>query len=210
MFLSTPQRQQQGFTIIEIMVSLSIFALVAVVALGAFLKVMDSGKKAQAFKTIINNLSFTMESFSREARVGTVYDCYSTPNPNNPHPFTISNLAPTGCAAGNAFIFKSQRVSKVGGVCNLVYGYQIIANQVYKAQQTDCGDNSLDANDFTPITSSGVIIDPVKSHFVVTYDSVGGINLPRATLVLYGATKGKEKVKTEYRVQTTVTPRIIQ
>jgi prepilin-type N-terminal cleavage/methylation domain-containing protein len=64
---------RRGFTLIEILVSLSIFALVVVVAAGALLTAMDGNRKTQAIKSVLNNLNFALESITREVRVGGEY-----------------------------------------------------------------------------------------------------------------------------------------
>jgi prepilin-type N-terminal cleavage/methylation domain-containing protein len=70
---------QKGFTLVEIMVSLAIFSVVMVVALGAFLKIVDVNKRAQSIESAVNNLNFTMEAMSRELRTGSQY----TPGQNS-------------------------------------------------------------------------------------------------------------------------------
>ena len=47
----------RGFTLIEIIVSLGLFAIVAIVAAGALLKILDSNKKAQSIQNTMTNLS---------------------------------------------------------------------------------------------------------------------------------------------------------
>lgn len=70
---------QKGFTLVEMMVSLAIFSVVMVVALGAFLKIVDVNKRAQSIESAVNNLNFTMEAMSRELRTGRQY----TPGQNS-------------------------------------------------------------------------------------------------------------------------------
>lgn len=65
---------KKGFTLIEIIVSMAIFSVVMVVALGAFLKIVDVNKRAQTVEAAVNNLTFVVESMSRELRTGQVYD----------------------------------------------------------------------------------------------------------------------------------------
>lgn len=64
---------KKGFTLVEIMVSLAIFSLVMVVALGAFLKIVDVNKRAQSIESAVNSLTFVIEAMSREIRTGKEY-----------------------------------------------------------------------------------------------------------------------------------------
>jgi len=68
----TPMKKH-GFTLIEIMVSLAIFAIVVVVATGALLSTIDATKKAQATQTVLTNLNLALEGMTREIRTGSDY-----------------------------------------------------------------------------------------------------------------------------------------
>lgn len=65
----------KGFTLIEVLVSVAIFATVMVIALGALLAISESDRKAQTLKSVINNLNFSLEAMSRSMRTGTTYYC---------------------------------------------------------------------------------------------------------------------------------------
>jgi len=67
-----------GFTLIEIMVAVSIFAMVMVVAIGAVLAVVAANKKAAALNSVITNLNFAIEGMVRDLRTGTNYNCGSS------------------------------------------------------------------------------------------------------------------------------------
>src|ERR1035437_4002808 len=64
-----------GFTLIEMLVSISIFMVVAVVAVTALLKIVDANRKSQTLQDAINNINFAMDSITREIRVGNMYTC---------------------------------------------------------------------------------------------------------------------------------------
>ena len=59
-----------GFTLIELMVSLSLFAIVIVIILGSIITVMDSNKKARSLMTVMNNLNFSVDSMVRSFKTG--------------------------------------------------------------------------------------------------------------------------------------------
>lgn len=68
-------RQQKGFTLIEMVVSIFIFSVVMVIATGALVTILGANRKAQAVKAVMNNLNFALDSMTRAIRVGTDYDC---------------------------------------------------------------------------------------------------------------------------------------
>ncbi len=62
-----------GFTLIELMVAVGLFALVMTLAAGAYLMMINANRQAQALATGINNLSFGLETMTRDIRTGTGY-----------------------------------------------------------------------------------------------------------------------------------------
>ncbi|MEI8337735.1 MAG: type II secretion system protein [bacterium] len=89
---------QKAFTLIEVMVSVGIFAIVILVSMTAVLSIIDANKKAQALNDVINNMNFSVESMVRDLRTGYNY-CSTgcTSNPQNSVTFfsTISNAPVT-------------------------------------------------------------------------------------------------------------------
>lgn len=69
---------KRGFTLIEILVSVAIFSVVMVIALGALLAMSVSDRKAETIKTVANDLNFTLDSMSRDIRTGYGYNCGSS------------------------------------------------------------------------------------------------------------------------------------
>ncbi len=65
----------KGFTLIEIMVAVTIFALVVLVAIGAVVAIVGADKKAQSLNDVINNMNFSVESMVRDLRTGYNYSC---------------------------------------------------------------------------------------------------------------------------------------
>src|SRR3989344_7779722 len=64
-----------GFTLIEIMVSVSIFVVVAMITTGALITISDVNRKAQAIKIAMDNVSFAMDSMVTNLREGANYHC---------------------------------------------------------------------------------------------------------------------------------------
>ena len=64
---------QGGYTLIELMVSMTIFALVMVAATAAYLSFIAYNRQAQATASVMNSLSYSIDSMTREIRSGTNY-----------------------------------------------------------------------------------------------------------------------------------------
>ena len=73
-------KKQSGFTLIEVMVSVTLFAIVMTMSLGAILSIIDGNKKAQAINSVANNLNFAVESMVRDIKTGYAYTCGSNNN----------------------------------------------------------------------------------------------------------------------------------
>lgn len=67
-----------GYTLIELIVSMGLFAIIMLLASGAYLMMIDMNRQAQGIVTGIDNLSFALETMARDIRTGTNYICPSS------------------------------------------------------------------------------------------------------------------------------------
>jgi prepilin-type N-terminal cleavage/methylation domain-containing protein len=75
-------RQNKGFTIIETMISISLFLVIIMAGMGALLNANLLHDKSQNMRSILDNLSFVMEDMSRNIRTGYSYYCINTGSPS--------------------------------------------------------------------------------------------------------------------------------
>ncbi len=169
-------------------VSLAIFTVVALIAVGALLKITDANKKSQTLKSSINNINFALESMSREMRVGSSYSCSGA------------------CSGGDWTItFKSSKTDPA--TCtntNLTYAYKYIqADQaLYKAKQVNCT-VLITSNDFAPLTAPEVKITDAQVK-VFTGPDIQSY----AWFHFKGYAGIKEKTKSYFDIQTSVSQRL--
>jgi len=69
---------QRGFTLLEMIVAIFIFSIVVTIASGAMLSMINANRKAQALKTVMNNMNLALDSMSRDVRFGTAYAVVDT------------------------------------------------------------------------------------------------------------------------------------
>ncbi len=62
-----------GFTLVEMMVSVSIFAMIVVIGIGSLMSVMDSYRQSQRNKKVTDSLDYILENMTREIRLGKNY-----------------------------------------------------------------------------------------------------------------------------------------
>ena len=67
-----------GFTLVELMVSVSIFAIVMFISLGSILSILDANQKSKTLRSVMDNLNSAMESMTRTVRFGINYHCGSS------------------------------------------------------------------------------------------------------------------------------------
>ena len=59
------EQSNKGFTLIELMVSVTLFSVALIMALGAILTIIDLNRKIQAMSAVTNNINFAVESMTR-------------------------------------------------------------------------------------------------------------------------------------------------
>ena len=198
------KNSKKGFTLIEIIVSLAIFSIVALVAVGALIKIVDANKKAQSLKTAINNINYALEAMSRDIRAGTNYYCVATN-------FSLANNASlpnkSGCQALDknwiiALYSSKEKSNGAGGFCHLIYVYRFANETIEKAEQKNCGD-AIDNSSFYPIISSDITFD----HAVTTVN-VSSVTDQVQSYVFFHlkgySGSGKQSVQTSFDIQTSI------
>lgn len=66
---------QLGFTLVELLVSLALFSVVVVAAIGSLYTVNTASQRVTAMRTVLDNLNFATESMSRTIRTGQNIVC---------------------------------------------------------------------------------------------------------------------------------------
>lgn len=77
-----PRISQSGFTLVEMIVSLTLFSVVITVTVGALLSLIGSNDQLRSEQSVMTNLAFALDSMSREIRTGVYYNCRPIGNLN--------------------------------------------------------------------------------------------------------------------------------
>ena len=181
---STPTNNEAGFTLIELMVSLSIFTIiVGMVGVGLF-SVIDASARAQGLTEAVNNLNFVMDDMARRMRTGYDFNCGS--------------LGGEDCEnGGTSLYFTGSRVQPTSGD-DPEYRYFLDDGRIMR------GDHSGNAS---PITSDSLEIENLEFY---VYGTESGIDAEqsRVQVVLTGSAGGGSNEQT-FSVQTTITQRLL-
>ena len=74
----------QGFTLLELIVSIAIFSIVVIAATSIMMSVFRAQAKAVAIKNVLDNARFSLELMTRELRTATGISFTTTPPPGCP------------------------------------------------------------------------------------------------------------------------------
>ena len=75
----SPVSASRGYTLVELIVAVGLFALIMTLAAGAYLVMISVSRQTQAISIGIDNLAFALETMTRTIRTGTGYSCSAAP-----------------------------------------------------------------------------------------------------------------------------------
>ncbi len=181
------KNKRSGYMLIEIIVSLGIFSVVAVLSTTALLSIVDANSKAQAVKSVIDNLAVAVENMSRVMRVGSSYSCSADG-------VTPGSLG-AGCTHGSTLInFTSQEGANVT--------YRLNGSSIQRIYR-------LSGNtETTNLTAPEVTVNSLKFYiFGSNPDNTTADGQPRVLMVISGTATSSANAVSNFTIQTTVTQR---
>ena len=205
--------QGKGFTLIEMLVSVAIFTIVMVIALGALLSLSEADRKAQTINAAVNNLSFAIDSMSRLLRTGLNYHCGQSgvlADPQNcivtPQPylaFQVVDDSLNGCVKGSPCTVV-YCLSAEGSASSCNTGTSCAADSSCSILRLICSGASCGS--FAAITSPEVNVSSLG--FYVTGSAPSDTVEPKATLLVSGTVPVTATKSTTFNIQTSVTERL--
>jgi|SRR3989338_4916694 len=194
--------KQKGFTIIETMISISLFLVIVVIGMNALLNANVVQQKSQDMRSILDNLSFIMEDMSKNLRTGYKYHCYtgSVLIPADPN---ASDVAPLSCVSGWGVLFEPATGSTSNNSDQWIY--YISSGKIWKATQ---GPYSNPPN-FVQLNLDEIVLDSTSGFSVLGAEAPTGNNQqPLANIRLSGKINYKN-VQTSFALQTSVSQRLV-
>lgn len=208
----TARRSTSGFSLIELMVSISIFAIVMTISMGTLMTLIDANAKAQALSSAMTNISFALDSMTRNIRTGRNFECTSGTS------FTGSVLpAEDGAANNDCPTGDTAIIFTPGFATSTRMAYRLNGGRI--EQWIDKKDkNGADIQDsWVPITSdtppAAVTIDTLKFVLRGSQDTDGipssDYDQPNVSLLISGSVQNGLDQSTEFQVQSKVTQRVL-
>lgn len=198
---------QRGFTLVEMMVAVALFAVVMTISVGALLALVDANRKAQAVQSVMNNLNIALDGMVRNIRMGITYHCDDTTE------FSKAVLATRGdCVSGGELAFEAFGNDIEDNTDQWVYWFE--DGRIWKSE--DARDTAL------PITAPEVVIDSFQV-FVTgaegALNSNGDVIQPKVVFSIQG-TAGSEdsafsvvgtakRIRTTFNIQAVASQRLL-
>jgi prepilin-type N-terminal cleavage/methylation domain-containing protein len=189
----TMRRTDRGFTLVEMIVAVALFAVVMLVSVGALLALVAANRKAQALQSVMNNLDVTLDGMARAIRMGSTFHCGTGT-------YTITH----DCPAGDV-VFAFEPYGNTSSDQPWVYSYDATTKRVYKSE-----------NGAPPIaiTAPEIQIDSMQFYVVGTdrgcsvtpCDTVQ----PKVVIVISGTAPVLQvKARTTFHIQVTAVQRVL-
>lgn len=172
-----------GFTLVEIMVSVAIFAIVTIITSGSFIVLANIYRKIQGNRAIIDNLNLAMDVMTLQVREGKGYDF-------------------PGCSGGNIcpeIAFQEYEISGGEYIKTADISYAVDDDSRLTQCVTEIYPDSK-AIKCIPLTSKEIQIDNLS--FIKKND-----NPLLVQVIMDGIAKNKVGLETEFLLQTTLTQR---
>ena len=184
----------RGYSLVELMVAVTLFTLVAMASISALISINDASKKAQTMRAILDNLNFAAENMARNLRVGTNYYCGESLTPQPPLDCSLSG--------GSAISFSDYEGRWI------VYRFNSTKKNI---ERFIGGVGPLPLTPENPVGSlpeeNPLSVDNLR--FYVSGSGPSDGKQPRVVIVLDGTAKHSNKIQTTFELQTSVSGRQI-
>jgi prepilin-type N-terminal cleavage/methylation domain-containing protein len=197
-------QKNRGFTLIEMLIAVTLFSVVMLVAVGTLLSLVTANRKAQALQSVMNNLNIALDDMARSIRMGSQYHAGSSGN------FLTTS---DGDNVNGEVIFAFEPYGNKNTDNPTVYWYDSVTKAVYRCRPQPTGtacNASPSSSDpmYVPLTSPEVLINNMKFYAAGT--TRGDIQQPRVVMVIQGtASASDQKAKTTFHVQVTAAQRLL-
>jgi len=194
-------KKEEGFTLIEVMISIGLFSVIMIVGITAILGVNNTYRKSRTMRSAIDNLSFIMEDMARNIRLGSNYRCFNDVSEISALDDIEDPLDGTNCS-GLAFEPFWNPVTGDPNVDEVIYFIEGGQESIFKSLNGDLP-TAL------PMNSVDLRIDPITSGFTVFGSSSNTDEEQPSVLIVLNGTVNVGGNSTDFNLQTTVSQRLL-
>ena len=198
---SSVARSKEGFTLIEMLVSLSLFTAAFFIATSAFLSVVNADRKSRGTRIATDNLNLMLEDMSRKIKTGSSYSCGGNPGvadcstPQSVFAFTDQNNVRTIYKRGVGFGAITAGTAASG--CGPGAGYKSTQGCVLRSDGGAA---------FLPSTSPEIDITNL-SFYVSGSAPWPDTKQPVTVVSLDGSLGSQASAQVDFKIQTAITQR---
>ena len=184
---SNKYKNNYGFTLVELMVAMSVFIIVMFISMGAILSIFDANQKSKNLRSVMDNLNITLESMTRTIRFGSNYHCGTTPPTDQP-------LDCINGVASDTLYLKAVDTTQIK--------YSLVGGRVAK---------SVNGATNLYITSADAIVTMLSFRVYGSPAYNGGTDQfqPQVIIVISGYVDSKAMTKSSFNLETTVSQRLL-
>lgn len=185
----------RGFTLIEMIVAVGLFAVVMLVSTAALLSLVGANRKAHALQSVMNNFSVALDGMVRSVRMGSEYHCGAG-----------DITTPQSCEDGDTKLaFKPFCEEDCDSLERWVYAYD--TNGTFCGQGRLCKSEN-NGNNYYAVTAGDVSIDDLTFYVIGT--TRGDTIQPKVVVAVSGTAGGSDvKTSTTFSIQATAVQRIL-
>lgn len=189
---------RRGFTLVEMIVAVGLFAVVMLVSISALLALVNANRKAQALQSVMNNLNVAVDGMVRSIREGHAYYCNGFPADDN---------ATNDCASSGQQLLSFVPFSTgITDPPRWIYWFAYDANGVGRLYKSEDGTQTGGL----PITSPEVNILSTTFYVIGTGTTgAAAVQQPKVTVVIKGTAGQKVTDRTTFHVQATAVQRLL-
>lgn len=188
-----------GFTLIEVLVSMSIFTIVVGMAVGTMVVLIDANAKAQNVQQAASNVAFALDSMSREIRTGIFYYGDTDGNPVSSGSAVRDCSSATNC---DTISFVEAGDSLTGSCTGGTGG-----GRVAYRHNNEALERRLCDGDWQPMTSPEVTID--HAQFIVEHTARDDSRSPVVIIYVEATVDGVIGTAASLRLQSSITQQAI-
>lgn len=185
------RKGEAGFTLIEMIIAVGLFAIVILVCIGALLALTNANRKAQALQSVMNNLNIALDGIVRSIREGSRYHCGDNG----------ILTSPANCPDGDtSFAFQPFGNGDEDDPWTISYEHDADGvGRIYR---------SIEGQTPIPITAPEVSIDDMQFYVVGT--TPGDFQQPKVVIVVKGSAGVEGSVaRTTFHIQATAVQRLL-
>ncbi len=195
---------QRGFTLVEVMISMTIFTVLVTIGIGAILDAIQQHHVTENTRVVMDNLNFVMEDMARNIRLGENIHCAASTGETMPAFVTPTDpVVPESCPlptnAHNLVWFNDQNGDHVAYYISPGNPPTDPNSHIYKVKGDSFSDMQL-------VSPPEIAINYAESGFTVRGAEPGDGTQPTVLIRLVGTATYKG-INSNFSIETTVTLR---